>query len=64
MKAGQKLSAEQIEGLVMEFTVKVMIDTISQHGYKGSRVIVSEFFRTLDDLLDEFHVQNDLRRSR
>ncbi len=64
MKAGEKLSSEQIEGLAMEFAVKVMLDTISQHGYKGSRVIVNEFFRTLDDLLIEFHAQNDHRRGR
>ncbi len=64
MKAGQKLSSEQIEGLAMEFSVKVMLDTIAQHGYKGSRVIVGEFFRTLDDLLNEFHAQNDHRQPR
>lgn len=62
MKAGQKLNEDQIEGLAMEFAVKVMIDNISQHGFKGSKVIVNEFFRTLDDLLNEFYLQNDHRR--
>ncbi len=64
MKAGQKLDAEQIEGISMEFAVKVMLDTISQHGYKGSKVIVSEFFRTFDDLLTEFNLQNEHRQQR
>lgn len=63
MQAGQRLTPEQLEGLAMEFAVKVMLDNISQHGYKGSKFIVSEFFRTLDDLLNEFHGQNVHRKS-
>ena len=61
MKPGTKLSSEAIEAIAIEFSIKIMLDTISQHGYRGSRVIVDEFFRTLDDLLTEFHNQNEHR---